>query len=81
MPLPPTHMLQIVVGVLLKYVNLGVGWRGRLFVLQDGVLRYYKVFPTSSGVDAHRLLEYLRAQGEVYLVGVEVSMVERRDQK
>jgi hypothetical protein len=29
--------------MLLKYVNLGSGWRHRLFVLQDGVLRYYKV--------------------------------------
>ncbi len=34
---------QIVVGVLLKYVNLGSGWRHRLFVLHEGVLRYYKV--------------------------------------
>lgn len=34
---------QIVVGVLVKYVNLGKGWRHRLFVLQNGVLRYYKV--------------------------------------
>ena len=33
---------QVVVGLLLKYVNLGSGWRPRLFVLQDGVLRYYK---------------------------------------
>jgi hypothetical protein len=36
-------VVQIVVGMLLKYVNLGAGWRQRLFVLQDGVLRYYKV--------------------------------------
>ena len=35
--------LQIVVGMLLKYTNLSTGWRHRLFVLQDGVLRYYKV--------------------------------------
>lgn len=28
--------------MLLKYVNLGSGWRHRLFVLRDGVLRYYK---------------------------------------
>ena len=27
----------------MKYVNIGSGWRHRLFVLQDGVLRYYKV--------------------------------------
>lgn len=38
--LPP---VQIVAGILLKYVNLGAGWRHRLFVLQDGVIRYYKV--------------------------------------
>lgn len=35
--------VQIVAGILLKYVNLGAGWRHRLFVLQDGVIRYYKV--------------------------------------
>ena len=35
--------VQIVAGVLVKYVNFGKGWRHRLFVLQDGVLRYYKV--------------------------------------
>ena len=34
---------QIVAGVLIKYVNFGKGWRHRLFVLQNGVLRYYKV--------------------------------------
>ena len=35
--------LQVVVGVLTKYVNLGKGWRHRLFVLRNGVLQYYKV--------------------------------------
>ena len=35
--------LQIYVGVLVKYVNFGKGWRHRLFVLKGGVLRYYKV--------------------------------------
>jgi hypothetical protein len=37
--------LQIVVGMLMKFINLG--WRHRLFVLQDGVLRYYKVPPAA----------------------------------
>lgn len=41
--LKPLPLPQIVAGVLLKYVNLGAGWRHRLFVLEDGVLRYYKV--------------------------------------
>lgn len=35
--------MQVLAGVLVKYVNFGKGWRHRLFVLQDGVLRYYKV--------------------------------------
>ena len=35
--------MQIYVGVLVKYVNFGKGWRHRLFVLKGGVLRYYKV--------------------------------------
>ena len=30
-------------GVLYKWVNFGKGWRPRWFVLQDGVLSYYKV--------------------------------------
>ncbi|XP_073139172.1 oxysterol-binding protein-related protein 1D [Henckelia pumila] len=31
------------VGVLYKWVNYGKGWRARWFVLEDGVLSYYKV--------------------------------------
>ncbi|KAE8721105.1 Oxysterol-binding protein-related protein 1D [Hibiscus syriacus] len=30
-------------GVLYKWVNYGKGWRSRWFVLQDGVLSYYKI--------------------------------------
>ncbi|KAJ8762923.1 hypothetical protein K2173_023052 [Erythroxylum novogranatense] len=30
-------------GILYKWVNYGKGWRPRWFVLQDGVLSYYKV--------------------------------------
>jgi hypothetical protein len=44
--------LQLVVGVLLKYVNLAAGWRPRLFVLHDGVLRYYKVPQTAARCSA-----------------------------
>lgn len=32
-----------VAGVLYKWVNFGKGWRARWFVLEDGVLSYYKV--------------------------------------
>lgn len=30
-------------GILYKWVNYGKGWRPRWFVLQDGVLSYYKI--------------------------------------
>ncbi|PKH63898.1 hypothetical protein CRG98_050241 [Punica granatum] len=30
-------------GILYKWVNYGKGWRARWFVLEDGVLSYYKV--------------------------------------
>jgi hypothetical protein len=33
----------VTVGVLVKFVNIGKGWHKRLFVLQAGVLKYYKV--------------------------------------
>ena len=32
-----------VAGILYKWVNYGKGWRGRWFVLEDGVLSYYKI--------------------------------------
>ena len=47
-------MLQIYVGVLVKYVNFGKGWRHRLFVLKGGVLQYYKVWLLSEIVTTKR---------------------------
>ena len=38
-------------GVLVKFVNLGKGWRSRLFVLKHGVLRYYRVRALLAGCD------------------------------
>lgn len=32
-----------VAGILYKWVNYGRGWRSRWFVLEDGVLSYYKI--------------------------------------
>lgn len=32
-----------VAGILYKWVNYGKGWRSRWFVLEDGVLSYYKI--------------------------------------
>ena len=54
MPLPSTsatnrHVLSNPVvsgeisGMLLKWVNCAKGWQPRWFVLQDGVLSYYKI--------------------------------------
>lgn len=30
-------------GILYKWVNFGKGWRPRWFILQDGVLSYFKI--------------------------------------
>ncbi|KAH6771209.1 binding protein 1D [Perilla frutescens var. hirtella] len=35
--------VKSVTGILYKWVNYGKGWRERWFVLEDGVLSYYKV--------------------------------------
>lgn len=32
-----------IAGILYKWVNYGKGWRARWFVLEDGVLSYYKI--------------------------------------
>ncbi|KAJ8618891.1 hypothetical protein MRB53_015077 [Persea americana] len=34
---------SVIAGILQKWVNYGKGWRPRWFVLQDGVLSYYKI--------------------------------------
>lgn len=34
--------MQVVAGVLTKYVNIAKGWRDRLFVLSGDQLHYYK---------------------------------------
>ncbi|CAN1312857.1 Oxysterol-binding protein-related protein 1D [Linum perenne] len=33
----------VVAGILYKWVNYGKGWKSRWFVLEDGVLSYYKI--------------------------------------
>ncbi|KAF7071275.1 hypothetical protein CFC21_076644 [Triticum aestivum] len=40
---PPQTTPPVVSGVLHKWVNYGKGWRSRWFVLEDGVLSYYKL--------------------------------------
>ncbi|KAK2078356.1 hypothetical protein QBZ16_003196 [Prototheca wickerhamii] len=81
-PLPRTGIIsdkpQIVAGILLKYVNLGAGWRHRLFVLQDGVIRYYKVLGANV-VRTHEILDGLREQGDLYLIGAEVALLEESE--
>lgn len=39
----PVPRQDAVAGVLHKWVNYGKGWRSRWFVLEDGVLSYYKL--------------------------------------
>ncbi|XP_010534628.1 PREDICTED: oxysterol-binding protein-related protein 1C [Tarenaya hassleriana] len=45
---PPSTVMSAVVGsgiagILYKWVNYGQGWKRRWFVLQDGVLSYYRI--------------------------------------
>ncbi|KAM7250946.1 hypothetical protein ACFE04_022829 [Oxalis oulophora] len=42
-PSPEPKNGGITAGILYKWVNYGRGWRSRWFVLEDGVLSYYKV--------------------------------------
>lgn len=72
--------MRIIVGVLQKYVNIAAGWRPRLFVLQQGVLRYYHLHGAEA-VDVVDLLDTLREQGDVVSVGVEIGVLERRELK
>lgn len=61
--------------MLLKFI--GFNWRPRLFVLQDGILKYYKVYgPTA--VNVAQILDTLRQQGELFTVGAEVSLLENQ---
>ncbi|KAG6531753.1 hypothetical protein ZIOFF_005573 [Zingiber officinale] len=54
-----------VAGVIWKWVNYGKGWRSRWFVLQDGVLSYYKVHgPDRISVGSARRESGVRVIGE-----------------
>ena len=49
--------------ILYKWVNYGKGWRGRWFVLEDGVLLYYKIH----GLD--KILTSLTREKGVRVIG------------
>ncbi|DBA86398.1 TPA: hypothetical protein ACH3X2_005620 [Trebouxia sp. C0005] len=68
---------QVTCGVLLKYVNFGKGWRHRVFVLKDGVFRYYKIFGMH-GINLPTLLDSLRREGEVVTIGTETGVLESK---
>ncbi|GMH33586.1 hypothetical protein BSKO_01420 [Bryopsis sp. KO-2023] len=81
--LPPSPILspeacQIVVGVLEKYVHLGKGWKKRLFVLQRGVLRYYKIEPPTSAPYIPGLVDGLNECGELRLIGNELPLLDKK---
>ena len=58
----------IVCGILYKYVNLGKGWRPRYFVLQDKILRYFKVSGDKLSNVAY-ITDYCRNNGQVEFIG------------
>ncbi|CAM6097742.1 unnamed protein product [Calypogeia fissa] len=51
-------------GILFKWVNYGKGWRPRWFVLQEGVLSYYKVHGPDKVSVNHERHKGLRLIGE-----------------
>ncbi|KAL3636425.1 Oxysterol-binding protein-related protein 1D [Castilleja foliolosa] len=56
--------LKSVAGILYKWVNYGKGWRERWFVLDDGVLSYYKVHGPDKIVVGSGMEKGLRVIGE-----------------
>ncbi|XP_059630319.1 oxysterol-binding protein-related protein 1C [Cornus florida] len=54
-------------GILYKWVNYGKGWRPRWFVLQDGVLSYYKIHGPNKIVVSQVTQKGLRLIGEMSL--------------
>lgn len=58
-------MNGMVAGILFKWVNYGKGWRSRWFVLQDGVLSYYKLHgPDKISMGSAREVSDVRVIGE-----------------
>ncbi|CAN6676254.1 unnamed protein product [Malus baccata var. baccata] len=53
-----------VAGILYKWVNYGKGWRSRWFVLEDGVLSYYKVHGPDKILMSQVIEKGLRVIGE-----------------
>ncbi|GFP88324.1 oxysterol-binding protein-related protein 1d [Phtheirospermum japonicum] len=56
--------LKSVAGILYKWVNYGKGWRERWFVLDDGVLSYYKVHGPDKIMVGSGMEKGLRVIGE-----------------
>lgn len=53
-----------VAGILYKWVNYGKGWRSRWFVLEDGVLSYYKIHGPDKILMSPALERSVRVIGE-----------------
>ncbi|XP_038693991.1 oxysterol-binding protein-related protein 1C-like isoform X2 [Tripterygium wilfordii] len=56
--------LGITSGIMYKWVNYGRGWRPRWFVLQDGVLSYYKIHGPDKITVSHETEKGSRLIGE-----------------
>ena len=63
-PPPQPAAAAAVAGVLHKWVNYGKGWRSRYFVLEDGVLSYYKLRGGGGGAGEAAALAAARVIGE-----------------
>ncbi|XP_039839121.1 oxysterol-binding protein-related protein 1D-like [Panicum virgatum] len=63
-PPQPAAAAAAVAGVLHKWVNYGKGWRSRYFVLEDGVLSYYKLRGGGGGAGEAAAFAAARVIGE-----------------
>jgi len=61
----------VVCGILHKWLPVR-GWRPRLFVLDGGLLRYYK-YHGEPRVHVNELIERLQREGTVQIIGTELS--------
>eukprot|EP00898_Chlorokybus_atmophyticus_P008225 jgi/Chlat1/8403/Chrsp80S07909 len=69
---------RTVMGVLEKWVNFGAGWQPRFFVLQGGVLSYYKVHGHHKATITEQRARHPDGT-EVILIGEDTLKMERKE--
>ncbi|CAI5521349.1 unnamed protein product [Closterium sp. Naga37s-1] len=68
---------EVVMGILWKWVNLGRGWGMRLFVLEGGLLSYFKL----EGPDRVTVLQELERRPRARLIGDEIRHFVKKERE